>query len=284
MGESRKICAGEMSMAIGSPSQIGSAAPGGRLYGKRMLVTGGAQGMGAAIAKACAREGARVLVTDRNEDGARRVAAQINSELGAGTAFACALDVTSPDDWDAAMNCAQDTLGGLSVLVNNAGVLTTGSVEDLDLATWRQAMAVNADGPFLGCKAALPLLRESQPGAIINMSSISAMIASHNLAAYNASKAALWMLTKSVALHCARNGWKIRCNSLHPTFVRTGLLDAIIGDSGADDQIAKLARQVPIGRIAEVEDVAAAVIFMASEESAMMTGSELKLDGGISAM
>jgi NAD(P)-dependent dehydrogenase (short-subunit alcohol dehydrogenase family) len=159
-----------------------------------------------------------------------------------------------------------------------------GSVEDLDLAAWRRTMAVNADGPFLGCKHALPLLRESQPGSIVNMSSVSALVASHNMAAYNASKAALWMLTKSVALHCGRKGWNIRCNSIHPVFVRTPLLDGIVGSHEDEATIAKLARQVPIGRIGEVADVAAAVVYLASDESAMMTGSELKLDGGLSAM
>lgn len=254
-----------------------------RLTGKTALVTGAAQGLGAGIALALAREGARVIATDRNGAGAAETAAAIDAELGAGTAFAIRHDVTSEDDWQAALAFAQDSLGGLSVLVNNAGIVTMGTVEDLDLATWRQAMAVNADSAFLGCKYALPLLRESQPASIVNMSSVSALIAGANLLAYNASKAALWMLTKSVALHCARQGWAIRANSIHPTFVRTPLLDGIVGSHENEERIAKLARQVPIGRIGEVADVAAAVVYLASDESAMMTGSELKLDGGMSA-
>jgi NAD(P)-dependent dehydrogenase (short-subunit alcohol dehydrogenase family) len=256
----------------------------GRLAGKKALVTGAAQGLGAGIAAALAREGAAVVLTDRNEAGALAAAGAIERELGEGRAFACRHDVTSEADWQAALAFAQDRLGGLSVLVNNAGIVTMGSVEDLDLAAWRHAMAVNADSAFLGCKHALPLLRQSQPGSIVNMSSISALVASHNLAAYNASKAALWMLTKSVALHCARQGWAIRCNSVHPTFVRTPLLDGIVGSHEDDAAIAKLARQVPLGRIGEVADVAAAVVYLASDESAMMTASELKLDGGLSAM
>jgi NAD(P)-dependent dehydrogenase (short-subunit alcohol dehydrogenase family) len=115
------------------------------------------------------------------------------------------------------------------------------------------------------------------------MSSISAMVASHNMAAYNASKAAVWMLTKSVALHCARQGLRIRCNSIHPTFVRTGLLDEFVGTRDRDEVLAKLARQIPLGRIVEVEDVVRAVNFLAGDDSAMMTGAELKLDGGLSA-
>lgn len=255
-----------------------------RLAGKTALVTGAAQGLGAGIALALAREGARVVVSDRNEAGVAETAARIDAELGAGTAFAVRHDVTSEHDWQAALTLAADKLGGLSVLVNNAGIVTMGTVEDLDLATWRQAMAINADSAFLGCKYALPLLRESQPASIVNMSSVSALIASHNLTAYNASKAALWMLTKSVALHCAKQGWNVRCNSVHPTFVRTPLLDDIVGSHEDQAMVAKLARQVPIGRIGEVADVAAAVVYLASDESAMMTASELKLDGGMSAM
>jgi NAD(P)-dependent dehydrogenase (short-subunit alcohol dehydrogenase family) len=256
----------------------------GRLAGKKALVTGAAQGLGAAIAHALAAEGARVVVSDVNVQGAAKIAAEINAAHGQGAATHISLDVTSEADWIAGIAHAKAEMGGLSVLVNNAGIVTMGSVEDLDLATWRRTMAVNADSAFLGCKYALPLMRETQPGSIINMSSISGLIAGHNLAAYNASKAALWMLTKSVALQCARQNWDIRCNSVHPTFVRTPLLKGIIGDNDEEAALAKLARQVPLGRIAEVEDIANAVLYLAADESRMMTGAELKLDGGISAM
>lgn len=253
------------------------------LDGKRALVTGAAQGVGAGIARALAAEGARVLVTDLNAAGAADVAGRINTEVGAGVAFSLGHDVTAEADWIAAVEAARAQMGGLSVLVNNAGVLPLGSVEDLSLADWRRGMAVNADSVFLGCKHALPLMRERQPGSIVNIASVSALIAGHNLAAYNASKAAVWMLTKSVALHCAKQGWDIRCNSVHPTFVRTAMLDDIVG-AGDEAALAKLARQVPLGRIGEVEDVAAAVVYLASDASRMMTGSELKLDGGLTAM
>lgn len=253
------------------------------LSGKTALVTGAAQGMGAGIARALAAAGARVLLTDLNAAGAAEAAARLDAEFGAGTAFGAAHDVTSEADWIVAVAQAREKLGGLSVLVNNAGVLPLGSVEDLSLEQWRRGMSVNADSVFLGCKHALPLMRESQPGSIVNISSISALIAGHNLAAYNASKAAVWMLTKSVALHCAKRGWDIRCNSVHPTFVRTAMLQDIVRSEDAE-AYAKLARQVPLGRIGEVEDVAAAVVYLASDASRMMTGSELKLDGGMSAM
>ena len=253
------------------------------LIGKTALVTGGAQGMGAGIARGLAAEGCRVAVTDLNAAGAAEVAGQINLLHGADTAFSLRHDVTREADWIAAVEFARAQMGGLSVLVNNAGILTLGSVEDLSLEAWRRGMSVNVDSVFLGCKHALPLMRERQPGSIVNISSVSALVASHNLANYNASKAAVWMLTKSVALHCAKQGWDIRCNSIHPTFVRTPMLNDIVpGDAAAAH--AKLARQVPLGRIGEVEDVAAAVVYLASDASRMMTGSELKLDGGLSAM
>jgi NAD(P)-dependent dehydrogenase (short-subunit alcohol dehydrogenase family) len=256
----------------------------GRVEGKKALITGAAQGLGAASAWGLARQGASVLLTDVNEAGARQVAESIDAELGAGVAHSMRHDVSSEDDWIAAIACARETMGGLSVLVNNAGVAILGSVEDLSLAEWRRGMAVNADSVFLGSKHALPLMRENQPGSIINISSISGLIAGHNMANYNASKAAVWLLTKSIALHCAKQGVDVRCNSIHPTFIRTPILKGLVGDRDEAVVLGKLARQVPIGRLGEPRDVADAVVYLASEESGFMTGAENKLDGGLSAM
>lgn len=255
-----------------------------RLAGKCVLITGAGQGIGAAASLHMARHGAKLLLTDIDADRARENARAINEEIGSDVAFSVQHDVTSERDWNTAIETCREWLGGLSVLVNNAGRAISGSIEDLSLDQWRSGMSVNVDSIFLGCKLALPLLRASQPASIINMSSIAGLIAAPSLANYNASKAAVWMLTKSIALHCAKNGWDIRCNSIHPAFIRTPILREIIRNKDDAEIAAKLARQIPLNRVGDPEDVAQAIIYLASDESRFMTGSELKLDGGISAM
>lgn len=255
-----------------------------RLKGKKAIVTGAAQGLGAAIATALVDNGACVLLTDLNGEGAATVAQEIGRTHGPGRAFAARHDVSREADWAEVVAIAEDKLGGLSVLVNNAGIVVTGSVEDLSLEQWKQGFSVNCDSVFLGTKLALPLMRRSQPASIVNISSIAGLIAGHNFANYNASKAAVWLLSKSIALHCAHNGWDIRCNSVHPTFIRTPMLSDIARGRDEDIVFAKLAKQVPLGRLGEPSDVANAVLYLASDESRFVTGAELKLDGGISAM
>ncbi len=258
----------------------------GRVAGKLALVTGAAQGLGRAHCTYLAREGARVLCTDMNANGAAETAAKINAEMGSGTAYSLQHDVTSQHDWAAAIDASREQLGGLSVLVNNAGIGVNGNIETCTFEDWRKAFAVNVDSAFLGCQAALPLMKDHQPGSIVNISSIAGLIASDTMPAYNASKAAIWMLTKSVALHCAKRGWDIRCNSVHPTFVDTPILDGIGQKAGLEKEVVmgKLARQIPLGRVGEPVDIAMGVLYLASDESRFMTGAELKLDGGISAM
>ncbi|MEN9718016.1 MAG: hypothetical protein RIQ99_894 [Pseudomonadota bacterium] len=258
----------------------------GRVAGKKALITGAAQGLGAAQARMLAREGAQVLLADINAAGAAQQADAINAELGAGTAFAIQLDVTREADWVAAVDYAAETMGGLSVLVNNAGVGVRGNIETCTLEEWHRGFAINVDSVFLGCQKALPLMKDSQPASIINISSIAGLIASDTMPGYNASKAAVWMLSKSVALYCAKMGWDIRSNSVHPTFVDTPILDGIAASSGhaKDVVMGKLARQIPLKRVGHPDDIAAGVLYLASDESRFMTGAELKLDGGISAM
>ena len=256
----------------------------GRVAGKLALVTGAAQGLGRAQAVMLAKEGAQVLCTDVNGDGADETARIITDEMGDGTAFGVQHDVTDPDGWDRAIDAARDQLGGLSVLVNNAGIGVNGNIEDCTFEDWRRCFAVNVDSAFLGCQKAIPLMADNQPGSIVNISSIAGMIASDVMPAYNASKAAIWMLSKSVALHCAKKGYDIRSNSVHPTFVDTPILDGMGRGMERETLTGKLARQIPMKRIGRPEEIAAGVLYLASDESSFMTGAELKLDGGISAI
>ncbi len=255
-----------------------------RMAGKMALITGAAQGLGAAISHKLAEEGAKVTLTDLNEAGAAEMAARINTEFGAGTAFSYGQDVTDEARWQSVLQTAHDEMGGLNVLVNNAGIGTMGSVEDEPYDAFRKVQAVDVDSIFLGCKYAIPLMRAHGMGSIINISSIAGIIASHNYVSYNAAKAAVRHMSKSIALHLARTGGQIRCNSVHPTFINTPILDGVKQMFGEEEGLAKLARQVPLGRVGEPEDIAYAVLYLASDESKFVTGAELKVDGGISAM
>ncbi|MEM9085832.1 MAG: SDR family oxidoreductase [Pseudomonadota bacterium] len=257
-----------------------------RCEGKLALVTGGAQGLGRAHSIRLAQEGARVLATDINGEGAAETAAIINAEMGDGTAFAIAHDVTKPDQWEAAVEAARENMGGLNVLVNNAGIGVGGNIETCTFEDWQRCFSINVDSIFHGCQKALPLMREHAPGSIINISSIAGLIASDTMPAYNASKASVWMLSKSIALHCAKKQMQIRCNSVHPTFVDTPILDGTARAHQLDKDVLmdKLARQIPLMFVGEPNDIANAVVYLASDESRFMTGAEIKLDGGISAM
>jgi len=258
----------------------------GRCAGKLALVTGAAQGLGRAHSTRLAEEGARVLCTDINGAGAEETAALINAKLGAGTAFGLKHDVTDPIAWEAAVDAARENLGGLNVLVNNAGIGVGGNIETCVFEDWKRCFSINVDSIFHGCQKALPLMREHAPGSIINISSIAGLIASDTMPAYNSSKAAVWMLSKSIALHCAKKNMQIRCNSVHPTFVDTPILDGTARNHNLDKGVLmdKLARQIPLKFVGEPNDIANAVVYLASDESRFMTGAELKLDGGISAM
>ena len=255
----------------------------GRLDKKVALVTGAAQGLGAAIATMFAREGAKVVLTDINEGGAARQAQQINSAYP-DSALAVHHDVTEARQWQAAIDIAVRQYGGLHILVNNAGIGSVGNVVDESYENWRRVHQVDLDGVFFGCKYAIPVIADNGGGSIVNISSISGIIAGHNFAAYNSAKAAVRHLSKSVALHCARDGNNIRCNSVHPVFIDTPILDGMAADGDKAAVRTKLARQIPVGRVGEPDDVAYAVLYLASDESKFVTGAELKVDGGISAM
>jgi NAD(P)-dependent dehydrogenase (short-subunit alcohol dehydrogenase family) len=254
----------------------------GRLDGKVALITGAASGIGASSARLMAYEGAAVVLTDIDAERGRAIAEEIGDR-----AVFVSHDVTDADQWQAAIAAAVERFDALHVLVNSAGIFATGNVEETELADWRRIHAVDLDAVFLGCKYAVPEIARhtaSIGGSIINISSISGIVAGANIAAYNSAKAGVRLLTKSVALHCARKAYNIRCNSVHPTFVDTPLLDDIrvrMGDEAMHD---RLARQIPLGRLGQVDEIAWAVVFLASDEASFMTGSELVIDGGLSAM
>ena len=254
----------------------------GRVEGKVALVTGGASGLGAASVRMLVREGARVAITDLNEAGGQALA----QELGEATRF-WRLDVTREEDWSSVVDAVLATFGRLDVVVNNAGMGIAKDVETLSLQEWRLVHAVNGDGVFLGCKHGVGEIKKHTHklgGSVINISSISGIIAGANMAAYNSAKAGVRLLSKSVALHCAKSGYNIRCNSVHPTFIDTPILDRYRDRFGNEVMQQKLGRQVPIGRLGRPEEVGWALVFLASDESSFMTGSEVVIDGGISAM
>ncbi len=249
-----------------------------RVAGKKAFITGGAQGLGACFARMLADEGAKVAVSDVNIDGARETAAAVN-EKHAGAAIAIAHDVTEKDDWERALAEANDVMGGISVLINNAGIGSFGNIETESFENWRRVNDVDVDSIFIGTQLAMPYLKENQPASIINISSVAGLVADGNFIAYNAAKAAVWMMTKSIALHCARSGYDIRCNSIHPVFTRTPIIEPMLKD-GSDH---KLVRQIPLKRLGEPEDIGYCALYLASDESRFVTASEFKIDGGITA-
>jgi 3(or 17)beta-hydroxysteroid dehydrogenase len=251
----------------------------GRLEGKSVLVTGAASGIGRAMAEMLLREGAQVAVADIN----RAAGESFVRELGTAAIFV-PLDVTVEGEWTAALALTKSTFSRLDGLVNNAGVVSVGNIERTTLAEWRRVHAINLDGVFLGCKHALPDLREAGGGAIVNVSSVAGLIGDPTLAAYCSSKGGVRLLTKSVALHCARRKDGIRCNSVHPVFAETPMLETLF--DGARDPSAKrqaLQAAVPLGRFAQPEEVASMVLFLLSDEARFITGAEFVVDGGLTA-
>ncbi len=250
----------------------------GRVVGKKVLVTGAGQGLGACFARMLADEGAKVALTDMNFQGAEAAAAEIDNKHQ-GAAVAIKHDVTSKDDWDHAIGTAAEFMGGINVLINNAGIGSFGSIETETIQNWRHVLDVDVDAIFMGTQMAMPYLKGNAPSSIINISSVAGMVADGNFIAYNAAKAAVWMMTKSIGLHCARNGYDVRCNSVHPVFTRTPILDPMISDGNEE----RLTRQIPLKRLGEPEDVGYCVLYLASDESRFVTAAEFKIDGGITA-
>ena len=249
-----------------------------RVKGKSAIVTGAAGGLGRAIATLLADEGASVIVTDVNETVGRQVAEEIKS--GGGRAVFIKHDVSSEGDWRRVVDRAMSEYGKLDVLVNNAGIMIVREIEKMTLEEWRRLMSINLDGVFLGTKCAIPAMRKSGGGSIINMSSAAGIIGTaHNTSAYSASKGAVRLFTKSSALEFSKAGhdYNIRVNSVHPGVIETPMTAAMRqGDSVG----AGMEQLMPIGFLGKPIDVAYGVLYLASDESRLVTGAELVIDGG----
>lgn len=254
-----------------------------RFEGRGVFISGAAGGIGLATAKRFAREGAAVVMTDINFESVSAEARRI-ADAG-GRTLARRHDVTSEASWAGVMNEALAWLRRLDVLVNNAGVASIASIEDTSLADWRRVTAVNLDGVFLGTRAAILAMKQAG-GAIINVSSIEGIIAEPMLASYNASKGGVRIFTKSAALHCTAKGYPIRVNSIHPGYVVTPMVSGaadLMSAADADAFLRDVISRIPMGRMAQAEEIAGAIAFLASDDASYMTGSELIVDGGYTA-
>lgn len=254
-----------------------------RLAGKIALITGSAQGIGKETAILFANEGATVIITDINDS----LGETLQNEIGERSQY-IHLDVSIEEDWKNAIDCIKKKYGKLHILVNNAGVtgfhknLGPQDPENASLDSWKIVHSVNSDGVFLGCKYGIQIMKEVDSASIINISSRSGLVGIPGAAAYAASKASVRNHTKSVALYCCEKGYNIRCNSIHPAAILTPMWDFMLGDtSQREQQIASISNEIPMHRMGMPEEVAHAILFLASDESKYITGIELNVDGGI---
>jgi 3(or 17)beta-hydroxysteroid dehydrogenase len=251
----------------------------GRLEGKAAFITGGASGLGRAMALAFATQGAKVAIADID----RRRGREVVEAIGKNGLF-LEHDVTSEEQWIGNLAEAARVFGRLDTLVNNAGIGVRGNVETTSLADWRRVNAVNLDGPFLGCKHAIPLIAKAGGGAIINISSVAGLIGARDSAAYCASKGGVRLLTKSVALHCAHRRNGVRCNSIHPVYTDTPMVEQMLAESRQPEKMLEAMKaMIPLGRLGTPEELAAMAVYLASDEARFVTGAEFVFDGGYTA-
>ncbi|WP_280427773.1 SDR family NAD(P)-dependent oxidoreductase [Nocardia brasiliensis] len=248
----------------------------GRLTDKVALITGATGGIGQATAELFAREGARVVVTDIAQDAAQALAARL-AATGADV-LAAGLDVSAPENWSEVIELTRQHFGRLDVLVNIAGIVDWPGIEDTTKDSWERVIAVNQTGTWLGMKTAMPLLRASGNGSIINTSSVLGLVGSGAAAAYQASKGAVRLLTKTAAVEYATRG--VRVNSVHPGVIATPMIQALLDEQG--DQQPDIVR-TPMRRAGTPAEVAPTMLFLAGDESSFITGTELVVDGGLTA-
>lgn len=241
-----------------------------RLAGKVAIVTGAASGVGEAVARLFVREGAQVVMSDLNAADGTRIAEEIGATF-------VRHDVTDPEGWQQVVGMAVDTFGQLDILVNNAGILLKGDIEEASYEDWKRLMTVNADSTFLGCKAAIAVMKK-QGGAIVNMSSIAALAAKEDYVAYSASKGAVAALTRAVAADCRLKRYRIRCNSVHPDGILTPMTRGGY-PKGIDPEMLTIDKD-PMNRACRPADVANGVLYLASDEARAVNGIELRIDSG----
>jgi 3(or 17)beta-hydroxysteroid dehydrogenase len=254
----------------------------GRVEGKVAIVTGGALGIGKACAQVLAREGAKVVITDIKEAEGRALAEEITA--AGGQARFVRHDVAQEAEWQQVIAATLEAFGRLDILVNNAGIGTSVNIEEETLAGWRRLMSINLDAVFLGTQAAIKTMKATGGGSIVNISSIEGIVGDPSIAAYNASKGGVRLLTKSAALYCAKGGLGIRVNSVHPGYIRTPMIDnALAASPNGQAMYDYLVSLHPVGHLGDPDDIAYGVLYLASDESKFVTGSELVIDGGYTA-
>ncbi|ARV12306.1 SDR family oxidoreductase [Aquimarina sp. 2-A2] len=254
-----------------------------RVKNKVAIVTGGASGLGKSSAILLAREGAKIVITDVDDENGTKVVQDINND--GGEAIFIKQDVSKEEEWKMVIETTIKTYGKLHIVANSAGIGIGGTVEDVTLDDWKNLIDVNLHGTFLGTQYGIKGMKETgEGGSIINFSSIEGLIGDPNLPAYNASKGGVTIFTKSAALHCAKQGYKIRVNSIHPAYIWTPMVENFLKAQGNVEEGKKQLESLhPVGHLGEPDDIGYGVVYLASDESKFMTGSELVIDGGYTA-